>query len=126
MCQSNFSSKEEVANYFEGHWTLDMFSSWGTVRTIPHNFFQDSTTHRYEFIQTNMDSFPLLCKSFVDEIFFEEKLIEIAFEDDDGFVVAWRMKNLPNHLSNHVAVIEDDFFKFMTFQKILLPYFKWE
>lgn len=105
--QSYFSSKEEVINYFEGSWNLDIVYYMGHFDTLPCPNFMNSSINTFEFSLTNDDSLPLLCKSFVDGLLHEEKLIEVEYNDNDGFPGPWRLKNLPEYLNPYVAILED-------------------
>ena len=105
--QSYFEDKEDVIQHLEGEWNLDAIAWMGALQALPTVNFYDSTFHYLVFETTGIDSLPLSCSSFINDTLFEQTLIEIEFEENDGFPGPWRLRNLPSNFSYYAAILED-------------------
>ena len=106
--QSYWSTQEEVVDYFEGVWKLDVVSWMGVSSEMPSEFFFDSSTHKYEFTKTNDAAQPLYCKSYVNGELFDESFVKIQYDEDDKVFGYWILTNLPSRLHSYVSIDESD------------------
>ncbi len=106
--QSQFSSKEEVAEYLEGEWNLDVVYGGFAGQTIylPSVQFYDSTYHRVVFETTEIDSTPLICKAYINDTLFQESYVKIQENPSQAVLPRWLLYDLPDNLESNVMVME--------------------
>jgi len=110
--QSIFSTEEEVVEYLEGEWNLDVVQGGfaGVTYYLPSPFYFDSTVHKIVFESTEIDSTPLICKSFIDDTLYQETFVTISQNPSQIILPRWLLFNLPDNLENNVGLMEEQGF----------------
>jgi len=109
IAQSIFENKQEVLNYFEGSWKLEVINSNGAIQE------QDgSTILEFEDISTT-DSLLVLFKKFQN---FDEQVSEVIFEivenPTQAILPRWLFKIPGNSFANYGIMESFGFFGFDT------------
>ncbi len=98
--QNYFDSRDEVIEYLTGTWNIYFISIQGSFIPVgPH--WHGSV--QLEFIQTDVDSFPLFCRSYVDFKLSDSSNVDIVI----GFTHPWRLNYLPDPMLSGLEIIED-------------------
>jgi len=107
--QTIFSTKEEVAEYLEGEWNLDVVQGGfaGGTYYLPSPIYYDSTVHKIIFEITDIDSTPLVCKALIDDTLYQETFVSISENPSQILLPRWLLFNLPDNLEHSVGLMEE-------------------
>jgi len=108
LSQSQFATKEEVAEYLEGEWNLDVVQGGfaGSTYYLPSPNYYDSSYHRIVFEKTNIDTTPILCKALINDTLYQETYIKIQENPSQAILPRWLLYDLPDNLEVNVKVME--------------------
>ena len=106
--QSIFSSKEEVADYLEGEWNLDVVQGGlaGITYYLPSPHYYDSSYHKIVFEKTPIDSTPLLCTAYINDTLFRQTYVRIQQNPSQVILPRWFLFNVPENLEINVSMME--------------------
>ena len=95
--QSQFATKEEVINYLEGSWNIDVVRGGFGGQTIylPSPNYYDSTIHVVAFEHSGIDSTPILCRSFINDTLYQERYSRIQENPSQIILPRWQLLTFP-------------------------------
>jgi len=99
--QSYFGAVDEVINHLEGEWKID-YGKWMGIQ-----FDMRDSMHIVKFEKSYLDSIPLICTTYREDSIIGERIIEIEYNNSDGFPGPWRLKGLPDFLVYYMAINEN-------------------
>lgn len=122
LAQSIFSTKEDVADYLEGEWNLDVVRGGfaGGTYFLPSPYYFDSTTHGIMFEKSGIDSTPLICKAFINDTLFEQTYVKISENPSQIILPRWLLYDLPQNLEGNTRVMESEGFYGFSMDTIVL------
>ena len=115
--QSIFTTQDEVAEFLEGEWNLDVVQGGfaGGTYYLPSQLWFDSTVHKIIFELTEIDSTPLVCQAFIEDTLYQETYVTITENPSQIILPRWQLFNLPNNLETNVDFMESEgFYGFST------------
>ena len=106
--QTDFPTKQDVVNYLEGEWNLDVVRGGfaGGTYYLPSRYYFDSTVHKIVFKPSGIDATPLYCTAYLDGQLYQETLVEVSMNPSQEILPRWLLKNMPNNLENEVGFME--------------------
>lgn len=106
--QSQFTTQDEVAEYLEGEWNLDVIQGGfaGVTINIPSPNYYDSTIHKIIFETTQIDSTPLICKAIIADTLYQETFVRISQNPSQIILPRWLLFNVSDNLEVDVGFME--------------------